>query len=35
MVLRVRVGVRVYVLAGSGMCATMCACLRMCVLCRD
>ena len=31
MALRVRVGVCVYVLAGSGMCGTMCACLLLCV----
>ena len=31
MALRVRVGVSVYVLAGSGMCGTMCACLLLCV----
>ena len=32
MALRVRVDVCVYVLAGSGMCGTMCACLLLCVL---
>ena len=29
------VGVCAYVLAGAGMCGTMCACLLICILCRD